>query len=95
MADFNEYIALLHSGLSLLALPFDNTFKAYATPDGTLYSLTKRELNKMSFILPFDKGNFVDILNSNKKVRNKEIHSLSDLNMKVNEFAKRIIFINK
>lgn len=29
------------------------------------------------------------------KVRNKEIHSLSDLNMKVNEFAKRIIFINK
>lgn len=64
MADFNEYIALLHSGLSLLALPFDNTFKAYATPDGTLYSLTKRELNKMSFILPFDKGNFVDILNS-------------------------------
>lgn len=31
----------------------------------------------------------------NLKVQDKEIHSLSDLNMKVNEFAKRIIFINK
>ena len=64
MEKFNEYIATLHSGLSLLALPFNNTFKAYAAPDGTLYSLTKRELNKMSFILPFDGGNFADTLNS-------------------------------
>ena len=31
----------------------------------------------------------------NLKVQDKEIHSFSDLNMKVNEFAKRIIFINK
>lgn len=69
MEKFNKFINLLHSGLSQLALPFDDTPKTVIDSNGTLLTITRRP-EELYFILPFSNGTFLEALEAyNSKCR--------------------------